>query len=218
MIPSNAPTTIQLPLIGLCGTRGSGKDTVACLMAPSGWQRIAFADTLKEAAQRIYGLSHEQVHGALASKEAIDPRWGLSPRAILQRLGTEVGRAIHPETWTRSLLDVWVVAEEQRKGVCRSEGMPPWCAGGPGGWVVTDCRFPNEADAVRRHGGWVVKVERPGWAPGGAAALHASETEVASIQGDFTISNDSDLHALQIATTRMLVAFRQSSHSKTFLR
>jgi hypothetical protein len=28
-------------------------------------------------------------------------------------------------------------------------------------WILSDCRFPNEAEAVKRRGGLVIRVERP---------------------------------------------------------
>lgn len=173
----------MLPIIGLTGTRGSGKDAVAGFMVRAGYARVAFADRLKEAAALVYGLSHEQVHGSLAAKEAVDPRWGISPRFILQQFGTEVGRSIHPETWTRALLDVDLPQREL-------------AGAAPAGWVVADVRFLNEAQAIRARGGCIVRVVRPGWDLGGTAAQHASEVELANIAEDFVIENAGTLDDL----------------------
>ena len=62
-------------MIGLVGQKMSGKDTVADhLFRPYSFSRYAFADKLKAVAMDLWDLSHEQVHGTEAQKEAIDPR------------------------------------------------------------------------------------------------------------------------------------------------
>jgi hypothetical protein len=185
-------------IVGLTGTRGSGKDAVASFMTMlHGYTRVAFADRLKEAASLVYGLSHEQVHGSLAAKEEVDPRWGLSPRFILQQLGTEVGRSIHPDTWIRSLLDVDIPARES-------------AGASPTGWVVADVRFPNEAAAIRERGGCIVRVVRPGWDLGGAAAQHASEVELAAIAEDFVIENSGTLEDLGNQTQLLIRKLKEN--------
>jgi hypothetical protein len=61
------------------------------------------------------------------------------------------------------------------------------------GYVVADdCRFGNEAEAVRGQGGVVFEVQRPGF----DAAEHASE---AGIPGDHVIRNVGSLADLQTA-------------------
>lgn len=184
-------STVQLPLIGITGKRGAGKDTLAALIVQDRrYHRAALADSLKNAVQAIYGLTHAQVHGTIQDKETVDPRWGLTPRYILQKFGTDVARSIHEETWTRSLLDVHFVEEEKRRGVVKGGGMAPACVAGPLGWVVPDVRFVNEADAIRRHGGIVVRVIRPGTGALDAAGQHASETEMDRIVADIEVVND----------------------------
>lgn len=190
-------STVQLPLIGITGKRGAGKDTLAALIVQDRrYHRAALADSLKNAVQAIYGLTHAQVHGTIQDKETVDPRWGLTPRYILQKFGTDVARSIHEETWTRSLLDVHFVEEEKRSWYVGK----PWARYvmpllgifgiGHRGWVVPDVRFVNEADAIRRHGGIVVRVIRPGTGALDAAGQHASETEMDRIVADIEVVND----------------------------
>jgi hypothetical protein len=156
-------------LIGITGRKGSGKDTVgAILRTLYGYRTLAYADPLKRACRDIYGLTVEQTDGPLAVKEAVDPRWGLSPREIMQRFGTEVGRSIHTETWTRAAM-------------LRVEAEPGW-------WAITDVRFDNEAEVIHARGGIVLRVDRPGLGEG-VGAGHASEA-VEQIPVDFVIVND----------------------------
>jgi len=143
-------------IIGLAGRAGSGKNTVAdilCELIPGARQR-AFADPLRRIAADLYNLHPNQLADR-ELKEQVIPEWGLSPRQILQRLGTEVGRQIHPETWTR-----YVARQiEARPAV---------------DWIVTDVRMPNEAAMIARMGGetWWVERDSAGSRTGG---MHSSE-------------------------------------------
>lgn len=164
-------------IVGLTGRKGHGKDVVGNLLCIGfGFRRLAFADPLKRAAVQLFDLSDGQVNGTLVEKEAVDPRWGLSGREILQRLGTEVGRSIHAEVWTRAAL--------------RTIDLAPSAS-----WVLTDCRFPNEADAIWSRGGVVVRVVRPGFSTG-ASESHDSERMVDAITADFELVNDGPLEAM----------------------
>jgi hypothetical protein len=167
----------MMKVIGILGSKGAGKDTFAryarefCQRGESDESvRIShFAEPLKEAAKTIFGLSFRQMHEP-ALKELVDPRWGKSPRQLMQLLGTEVGRAIDPEVWVKSL-----VARVDSESSVRL-------------WLVPDCRFANEARALRRIDAKLVRVIRPGF----FGDDHASETEQAYVKVDVEIHNDGD--------------------------
>jgi len=176
---------ITAPLIGITGKKGSGKDTVAGLLQRNWfWTPCAFAGELKAIAKRLWDLSEDQVNGSIQEKERVDPRWGCSPRHLLQTLGTEAGRAAHPETWIRFLLQQ--IAQKDQPVDFHH---PPRA-----GWVVTDVRFPNEASAIRKHGGVIWRVERDGGT--GHYTDHASETSIDLIVPDRIILNDGTLDDL----------------------
>ena len=65
--------------------------------------------------------------------------------------------------------------------------------------VVSDVRYPDESDLIKKYHGIIVKIVRPN-NPNeqtGLAAIHSSETEGDSITPHFTIMNDgslADLH------------------------
>lgn len=167
-------------LVGLHGYQGAGKDSVAAILAESGFVRVAFADPLRE--------------GLLALDPWIAfpgaPAWRLSAlvetygwdyckrefpevRRLLQKFGKEVGREMFGE-------DVWV-----RKGMAQ--------VGGKGGQVViTDVRFENEVAAIKAHGGFMFNVVRPGHGPRGD---HLSERDL-SLLCDRIIDNDGTLDDL----------------------
>jgi hypothetical protein len=118
-------------IVGLMGPAGSGKSSVAAyLSARYGARRYSLASPLKEIARRALGFTDEQLYGTQEQKEAIDPRYGFSPRWFLQKLGTEGCRAVlGDDVWTRACLDA-----------IRRDA--PMLA------VIEDVRFANEAAAI----------------------------------------------------------------------
>jgi hypothetical protein len=175
-------------IIGITGKKRHGKDSVARFL-PSEYLSFSLAEPVKDIAREIYGLRLSDTDGSAKDKERILPDWGLSPRQILQRIGTEMGRSIHPETWTRyvkrKMDEEFSLRKEAERSIVR----------GVRAAVITDVRFPNEADAVRSWGGVIWRVIRPGYEDQGDT--HASETESDLIEPNLTIVNDGTLEDLR---------------------
>ena len=165
-------------IVGLVGLKGHGKDTAGVYFHNLfAYKRMAFAYNLKVAAMQIFRLQPMQVFGDISVKETVDKRWGLTPREILQQLGTEVGRHIHPEVWVKSVM-LSIEADGSKK------------------FIITDVRFLNEAKAIKDAGGLVVRVSRPGFGTD-EHNDHQSELEVLEIKHDYELVNDSTLDALR---------------------
>lgn len=149
-------------VIALLGEAGSGKSTIAGHLAEKyGARRYMFSDLLKTIAMRTLELTREQCYGTQEQKEAIDPRYGFSPRWFLQRLGTEgIRNTLGRDFWIRATLAQ--IAMDA-----------------PALAVIEDTRFINEADAIRAAGGHVWYVRRPGERASTADQTHASEAEIA---------------------------------------
>lgn len=164
-------------LIAFTGFKGCGKTTAALgLVSGYGFEILSFAKPLKDAAQIIFGLTDEQLLDRTL-KETVDPRWNLTPRQILQQLGTEVGRQFSPDIWIKSL-------ETKIKP--------------DGKYVIDDCRFMNEANWVRTMAGVVVGIERKATDKFDG---HASEADIAhrwSELCDFVITNDAEICDLHL--------------------
>src|SRR5262249_53275703 len=96
----------------------------------------------KRLAQHVFGFTDDQVFGTQAQKEAIDPRWGISPRDALIRLGHGARVHLDDRVWIRACL---AVIERQK----------PKVAG------IADVRYPNEAEAINVHGGYGVRLRCP---------------------------------------------------------
>ena len=159
-------------VVGLSGYARSGKDTVAkILVEQHGFVHAAFADALKRILLCLDPLIAVHIRlgdiegGIEAAKEYPEVR------QLLQRLGQEAGRSVLGE-------DIWVRTLFER------------C---PARMVVSDCRYPNEAAAIRSRGGLVLRVERPGCGP---INSHGSETALDGFDFDAVIDNDGSIEDL----------------------
>ena len=163
------------PIIGLTGKARSGKDTVAnFLLAAMGGYQYAFADPLRSMLYAGFGIDMNSPYWK-DHKEDIIPAFGVSPRQMMQTLGTDWGRQMVNT-------DVWLLLAKNKL-----------LAQGPG-MIVTDVRFENEAAWVRKMGGRVIHVYREDTP---TVAAHASEAGVTRLPEDTAIYNAGTLDELQ---------------------
>lgn len=145
-------------IIGICGLIGAGKDTVAdYLVNIHEFRRDSFAASLKDAVSSVFGWDRDMLEGRTRTsrtwREQRDQWWSdrlgqeITPRAVLQYWGTEVcRRGFHDDIWIASL---------EKKLFDSGDHV-----------VISDCRFPNEIDSIRRAGGLVIRIVRgkdPAW-------------------------------------------------------
>lgn len=167
-----------MKLIGLHGRARSGKDTFARLLnGHEPFTRMSFADPLKTAVAGLFNIPLERAFSD--DKEQVLEHWGLTLRDVLQRFGTEAmrnnfGADFWIERWAAEYLP-----RAERENV-----------------VVTDCRFPNEAQRIRELGGTIVHIRRAAGGLNGAAAAHASEQVLPVKRGDIEVYNDHGLDHL----------------------
>lgn len=150
--------------IGIAGGRRAGKDTLANGLASAlALPCDSFAAPLRQFVASLLGLSLRELDSR--KEDAIDWLAEFTPRHLMQAAGIEWGRdRVHPELWVRSLF-----------------------ARLPAGGLVPDVRFANEAHAIRRRGGVVIRVNRPGH---GIHETHTSEQPLPDELIDIEVSND----------------------------
>jgi ribonuclease HI len=171
-------------LIGLVGPRRVGKDTVAdIILKYYPFIKTAFAEPLKQACRTIFRLTDEQLYGE--AKEQVDPRWGVSPREILQKVGTELFRDYMPQVLP--IKDVWI------------QTFKLWYENIQQPVIVTDVRFPDEAKTVKDLGGILIRIERPT-----ESHEHQSEQAHHEITTDFSLDNQGSLLELENAVVLMM--------------
>ncbi len=165
-------------LIGLTGRAQAGKDTAYKVMADRylvvrNVQRRAFADLLYRSAAAALGVAVEDLHDWKTDPTVTievrnldsEPLVRRTTRNLLQRYGTEAHRDIFGA-------DFWVDALDLTHG-------PDDLV------VVTDVRFPNEAQAITKAGGHVVRVEGPYTGDDD----HASEQPIPDNLVDYVLDN-----------------------------
>ena len=109
-------------------------------------------------------------------------------RTFLQQLGTDGLRdGLHTNAWVNALF------ADYRGEYCSSGASAGLAKELQQNWIITDCRFPNEAQAVKDHRGIVVRVNRPGVE---AINAHPSETSLDDWKFDYVIDNDGDVEDL----------------------
>ena len=138
-------------ILGICGFAGAGKDTVGQRLVENyGYTSIAFADPLKDALTAIFGWDRAMLSGRTPEsrvwREQIDQWWAnkleiphFSPRFAMQNFGTDVmRRTFHDQ--------IWIINTEKR--ILDTDGPV----------VITDGRFANEIQMLRRLGGRIYRV------------------------------------------------------------
>lgn len=164
-------------LIGITGKARAGKDAFAEALIRRGYQRLAFADALKQATALIADEDVGPYHDDIA-KEQVIPRFDLTRRAALQSVGSLAREVFGGAVWTSRIIRGWQASGESPA-------------------VITDCRFANEAQAIRDAGGIVVRITRPdNVGLTGSAAAHESEQGIPDDLVDVEVTNDGTLGEL----------------------
>jgi len=200
------------------------------------WQIKKFADKLKDIVCILLGCTREQLEDREFKEKELGEEWWyygfdggimipylnngykkgeeplkylikLTPRKLLQLLGTEAGRnIIHPNIWVNALFSDYVPIDDApiyKGDRVVDEGLiyP--------NWIITDMRFPNELQVVKDRGGITIRVNRPKYAyesdlPEKSSPLqhaergkelhnHPSETALDNAEFDFVIDNNKDI-------------------------
>lgn len=112
-----------------------------------------------------------------------------TPRFLLQFIGTNLLRnQLHTEIWVNALMSEYKLYKETKPFVnltLKDEEYP--------NWLITDMRFPNEMDAVKKRGGITIRVNRN---LEESKDQHESETELDNAEFDYVINNDGTIEEL----------------------
>jgi len=184
--PARAPLPSRGPIfVGFSGYANTGKDAAAAALTGAGWRVGKFSQPIKDAAYaanpQIVANGVTYRYASLVDAYGIETAKDRFPavRDFLQDLGKGMRDVLGDDVW----VDAAMAAHVETSAV-----------------AFVDCRFPNEADAIRARDGLVVRVNRPGVEaarrPDGS--VHISETALDDYSFDVVIDNDGtleDLHA-----------------------
>lgn len=149
----------------------------------------------------------------------------LTPRLLLQFIGTECGRQIiHPNIWVNSLFADYIPKERvifkagDYQGVCKrcsitfsGAKLQPLCREccfeAPDvypNWLITDVRFPNEAKSIKSRQGFLIRVNRPSVETNDS---HESEIALDNYEDfDLVIDNSGTIEDLFFVVTDFLIS------------
>jgi hypothetical protein len=181
-------------IIGLCGTQGSGKDTVAnILISEYGFVKLTFASTLKDVVAILFSWPRDLLEGLTEEsrlwRETVDDFWStklsipsFTPRKALQMIGTDLFR-IHFNN------DIWINIVENKIGATLKNNPNT-------NIVISDCRFANEFSIIKQFpDSHIITILREKNIIQNLA--HSSETEWVNYNFDAILQNDNSIDDLK---------------------
>ena len=179
---------LPVSVIGVAGVAQSGKSTLGELVAQhNGFHHHNFADIMRDFLYAVNPLvttniidinedgendgEYDVVMTDSRVRDIVDAiGWDRAKveypevRQLMQRLGTEAGRNLFGENfWVDQFFSTHKV----------------------GSLIVTDVRFPNEAQAIKDRGGIIVRIKRDGY-----EAVNGHISETAYTDQDFILYNN----------------------------
>ena len=162
-------------IIGLSGYAQSGKDTVAgMLIGLYGYDNRAFASKIKDLLIEINPNlnNYFDLKGAVDAVSWDQAKLSAEVRRLLQDLGVGARKIFGEDFWVSQTLN----------GIKPEDKI-----------VVTDVRYPNEAQAIKDLGGIIWRIQRPGVLP---VNDHPSESALDDWKYDKVLVNNSGLNGL----------------------
>jgi hypothetical protein len=175
----------------------------------SGWEIKKWAGKLKYIASIITGIPVDKFEDQEFKKTNLGPEWNITKqyesgapwivesgesyeepmtvRDLLQILGTEAMReGLHTNVWVNALMADYIPGPFYPDVPAEDHAKLP-------NWIITDTRFPNEADAIKSKGGMVIKVDRLRVGPVNG---HPSEDALKDYNFDYIIHNNGSISDL----------------------
>ena len=174
-------------VIALTGAKGSGKDSFFHIVQsiPDRYdqpipKRIAYADPIRQQVNAILGLRSEpeyddfkrRLHAFILSNREVT----ISGRQIVREIGMLMRK--YDENQFTNYVDEMIRSHS-------SSNIR---------WFITDLRFNNELQSLKKHDAVVIKIKRAGVEYDG----HVSETEIPDSNCHIIIHNDGDFHNYRV--------------------
>jgi hypothetical protein len=182
--------------IALSGRARTGKDTVAQFFSRHyGFgDTLAFADPIKEAAKNQYpAIEDKWLYGSSNLRETIIPGafkdgMALTVRKLLLDIGTQ-GREKDPDIWVKKLVAKVEANYHQDEK-----------------FIVSDVRFRNEFDSLKRSDFFLIRLYRPNSSPN---INHPSETDqetsIPNYEFDYILNNNGTPQQLEQEITDKII-------------
>lgn len=175
---------------------GYGKDDITFVMNQlekedshlinlfSQWEIKKFADKLKDCICIILNCTRYDLEDINFKNTPLGKEWGnLTPRLLLQLLGTDCGRQIiHPNIWINSLFREYNSTKLN--------------------WIITDTRFINEFNSIKERNGINIQII----SDKSPKDNHISETELDNYnEFNYVIENNKTIEELILKIKEILI-------------
>ncbi|WP_408953185.1 adenylate kinase [Lysobacter sp. Hz 25] len=147
-------------------------------MEHHGFAKITLAGPIRSFVAELTGLTIEQLTDGPLKEEPLTWLGGITPRRMMQTLGTEWGREMIAD-------ELWLIIAQRTIERAKRDGKS--------GVVVSDVRFDNEAEFVQSLGGRVIELVRD---EAVAVSEHVSEAGVSRHLLNGSLRNDGPRHRL----------------------
>jgi hypothetical protein len=166
-------------IIGIHGKAGSGKDTFASFLIEEAegysFNRLAFADPVYDCVDIIFRIKSREI----VDKEALVEGWPFSLREMLQKVGTDMARnVIGDNIWVENMMMRIEEASEPNT-------------------IITDVRYENEANYIKRERGVVIFVRSNKNHRNQVVRDHDSEDGMCYERADLIVANTGGLDNLK---------------------
>lgn len=172
-------------IIGFAGKKFSGKDTCASICSnyltslSFSCVSFSFAYPLKEACKILFNFTDSQLAD---NKEFNDDYWNITPRKILQYVGTDLFRNQLSNIIPNIKDNFWIYNMDLRIKNCNSDYV-----------IITDVRFKNELEFIKNNNGMVIFIERNI----SNNDNHVSENSIKKSDCDYVVSNNTNIDELK---------------------
>jgi hypothetical protein len=162
-------------IIGILGRSRVGKDTVANILCKHLGQQaliLRLSQPLKDAVQALYGFTHAQLEQD--EKDVIDPRFGLTPREVIQHICQDTMLRHGQDFFSRKMY-FHEVPKHPNKTI-----------------IIPDVRYDHDIKMIHEQGGFLIKVIRSHGPP-----KHPWEDPIDAMEGDHCVMNDTSIEELE---------------------
>jgi len=201
-----------MTIIAICGFQGSGKDTLADILVNKHcFIKFSFAHATKDVVSSLFGWDRMMLEGNTPEyrdkRNIVDIWWSeklgipnFTPRMALQMIGTDLFRK-------KFFDEIWVSIVERKIIENIDKNI-----------VISDCRFPNEINMVKKYGAKLIHIYRK--LPHcfydykndkecdnkytEILKLHESETSWIKSDFDLEINNNNSIEELQYSIVKII--------------
>lgn len=196
-------------IIGLCGAQGAGKDTVGGILeSKHGFVKLAFASAIKDILSALFSWPRDMLEGLTTEsrewRETPNEYWSnklaiqdFSPRRAMQIVGTDLFR-------NHLNQDIWINIIENKIMTLR-ESDPNINI------VITDCRFANEFDMIRKFSeAMIIKIVKDTHVE--LTPAHSSENDWTNVDCEI-LQNNGSIESLGLNLDAMIYSSLSASSS-----